>query len=151
MNAFDAKLNGMLYGLMHWSDWDALRARIRTDPATCWYAYAVGTDIPETPLHAEALGPLLDEIDALLRNDHDEEYLGIVYVDDIDVPTLVKIYDPNQLGAACGSIGYKVAPGWVLSLDRPSAIQPVSPLPNGRRRWWEGLRSRLIGAGKVIA
>lgn len=151
MSAFETKLNGLLHGLMRWSDWDDLRARIRSGSSVGWYAYAVGADVPDAPMHPASLGPLLDEIDALLRNDHGEDYLGIVYVDDVDAPTLVKIYDPNQLGAACGSIGYKVSPGWVLSLDRPSAIESAAPLPGGRRRWWDGLRALLAGPSRTGA
>lgn len=77
---------------------------------------------------------LLGEITALPRNDHREDYLGIVYVD-----------DPNNLGATCGSIGFKVPPGWVLSLDRPTPIEAATPLPGNRRRWWEALHRRLLG------
>ncbi len=29
--------------------------------------------------------------------------LGIVYVDDPVAPSLIKIYDPNNLGSTCGS------------------------------------------------
>lgn len=85
------------------------------------------------------MGALIAEIDALLRRDHDRDRLGIVYVDDRDEPTLVKIYDPNHLGASCGSVGYRVPPGWVLSLDPPSRIDNPAPLPGSRRRWWERL------------
>jgi hypothetical protein len=58
---------------------------------------------------------------------------------------LVKIYDPNNLGASCGSIGFKVPPGWVLSLDRPTPIEAATHLPGNRRRWWEALLQRLLG------
>lgn len=145
MNAFEAKLNGTLYGLMQWSAWDRLQASLREDSAAHWYVSAAGTTAPARPLDPVALHVLLDEITALLRNDHREDYLGIVYVDDVDAPTLVKIYDPNNLGASCGSIGFKVPPGWVLSLDRPTPIEAATPLPGNRRRWWEALQQRLLG------
>lgn len=87
----------------------------------------------------------MNEIDRLLRRDHGEDYLGIVYVDDPVAPSLIKIYDPNHLGSACGSIGYKVPPGWVLSVDAPRPIDPPMPLPNGRKRWWSELRGRIMG------
>lgn len=146
MTGFESKLNGTLYGLMRWQDWDALKQRFQDESGNRWYAYAVGAELPETTLDADALRHLLDEIDALLRRDHTEDYLGIVYVDDLDAPSFIKIYDPNNLGASCGSIGYKVQPGWILSLDRPTPIQADTPLPGNRRRWWEGVRARLVGA-----
>lgn len=141
MTAFETKLKGTLYGLLRWPDWDALRRRLTATDAE-WFAYAVGSEPPLTPLVPAALGPMLEEIDALLRRDHQTDTFGIVYVDALDRPTLVKIYDPNQLGSACGSRGQPVPPGWVLSRDPPSRIDaPV--LPGQRRRWWTGLRDRL--------
>lgn len=144
MTAFETKLNGSLYGLLRWSDWDALRQRLLADTTQQWFAYAVGAQLPVTPLPPAAFEPLLTQIDGLLRRDHREDYLGIVYADNLARPTLVKIYDPNNLGAACGSIGHRVPPGWVLSLDPPSTIAGTAPLPRGRRRWWSGLRERLL-------
>jgi len=146
MNAFETKLNGMLYGLMRWSDWDALQSRLRRETENRWFAYAVGAELPAEPLAPDAFRLTLAEIDALLRRDHDEDYLGIVYVDNLDEPTLVKIYDPNNLGASCGSIGFKVPPGWVLSLDAPRAIAANAPLPGNRKRWWGGLVDRFATA-----
>ncbi|MCU0835439.1 MAG: hypothetical protein MUC77_13560 [Chromatiaceae bacterium] len=136
---FDAKYEGSLYGLLRWEDWDRLCQRLLSDGNRRWFAYAVGTPTPGQPLPAPAMGALIAEIDALLRRDHDRDRLGIVYVDDRDEPTLVKIYDPNHLGASCGSVGYRVPPGWVLSLDPPSRIDNPAPLPGSRRRWWERL------------
>jgi len=146
MSDFETKLDGTLYGLMRWQAWDALRNHVQTGAEPRWFAYAVGADLPAEPLPAIALGVLLEEIDALLRRDHDQDYLGIVYVDDLDAPSLIKIYDPNNLGSTCGSIGHKVPPGWVLSLDPPSAIAAITPLPGNRRRWWAGLSERFMAA-----
>ena len=42
------------------------------------------------------------EIDRLLRQDHAEDYCGIVYADDLQQPRFIKIYDPNNLGVSCG-------------------------------------------------
>ncbi len=147
MNDFEAKLNGTLYGLINWRDWDDLRARLLAGVDKRWFAYAVGEPLPEAPLPTDALTGLLSEIDALLRRDHDESYLGIVYVDDLASPSLVKIYDPNNLGSTCGSIGFKVPPGWVLSLDPPQVIDAITPLPGNRRRWWHALRERFQPTG----
>jgi hypothetical protein len=145
MNTFETKLNGTLYGLMQWSAWDRLAVSLREEVAARWYVSATGAAALDRPLDPAELHVLLGEITLLLRNDHREDYLGIVYVDDLEAPSLVKIYDPNNLGASCGSIGFKVPPGWVLSLDRPTPIDAATPLPGNRRRWWEALHQRLLG------
>lgn len=139
MTDFEKKLNGALYGLLRWSDWDALRQRLKSEPDRRWFAYAMGTERPTAPLAPEALDRVIHEIDKVLRRDHDEGYLGVVYANDPSAPSLIKIYDPNHLGAACGTISYKVPPGWVLSTDAPSA----ATLPANRRRWWAALHERF--------
>lgn len=79
MSAFEAKLNGTLYGLMQWPAWDRLEALLREETVGRWYVSAVGAEAPTTPLDPAALCLLLAEITTLLRNDHREDYLGIVY------------------------------------------------------------------------
>ena len=91
---------------------------------------------PATPVLFERF---IEQIGQLLRRDHQETYLGIVYVDDPALPSFVKIYDPNNLGAACGSSGRQVLPGWTLSRCPPVDLHAEYPNPGGRRRWWQGL------------
>jgi hypothetical protein len=150
-SAFEQKLNGTLHGLLRWSDWDALRHGLGASLDHAWYAYAVGLAPPAEPLTGSALASLLDEIDQLLRRDHGEDYLGIVYVDDPAAPSLIKVYDPNNLGSSCGSSGYKVTPGWVLSLDPPVEITSSAPLPGNRRRWWSALIERFTAPQRYRA
>jgi hypothetical protein len=81
----------------------------------------------------------ITELDALLRREHDEDYCGIVYADDFDLPTLIKIYDPNNLGSSCGMHGVAHPPRWLLSRIRPGCVADDAPLPNAHRRWWHAL------------
>jgi len=145
MSDFLNKFNGTLYGLLQWSDWDRLRLSIGEEPASRWFVYAVGEAPPDEPASPHRLRLFLDEMDALLRRDHQESYLGIVYADDMDNPSLIKIHDPNNLGSSCGSIGHKVLPGWVISLDFPVDLDSTTPLPGNRRRWWQSLAERFAG------
>ena len=79
------------------------------------------------------------EIDALLRVEHDHDYCGIVYADDPSRPTLIKIYDPNNLGVSCGFSKDPPLPGWVMSLLPPCDLPAARALSNGRRSWWQRL------------
>jgi len=137
---FAARMNGQFWGILQWSQLDALWARIKAEPAG-WYASLAGEAPPETPLSAEALARLVDEVDALLRREHEYDYCGIVYADDPARPEIVKIFDPNNLGSSCGSCGYKIPPRWVLSRVKPERIEDDAPLPGARRRWWQ----RILG------
>jgi hypothetical protein len=76
-----------------------------------------------------------------LRAEHDEDYCGIVYADNLQQPGMVKIYDPNNLGVSCGYSETPPLPGWVLSRILPVDLQVTQVLPKNRQRWWR----RLLG------
>ncbi|MDO9009640.1 MAG: hypothetical protein Q7U80_15600 [Thiobacillus sp.] len=132
---FAERMNGQFWGILQWPQLDELWGRLKVEP-TGWYASLVGEAPPEVPLAADALARLITEVDALLRREHEFDYCGIVYADDATQPTLVKIYDPNNLGNACGSCGHKIPPRWALSRMKPERIEDDAPLPGSRRRWW---------------
>ncbi len=139
---------GSFINMLRWPQldglWDTLRAQIDGKSDTDWYIYAVGEPPPETPATAEQLETFIVEIDALLRTEHDEDYCGIVYADDRERPSFIKIYDPNNLGAVCGSSGAPPPfPGWILSKLKPADLPVAMPPPGNRRRWWQ----RLFAAG----
>lgn len=139
MSNFMSQYNGPLTGLLRWTQLDVLSAVLNSSNDGGWYVYYVGEEVPSAAITAPQFEHFVQEITNLLRRDHQEEYLGIVYVDDLDKPGFVKIYDPNNLGAACGSSGMRVLPGWTISRSAPVDLQAESPNPGGRRRWWQGL------------
>lgn len=141
---FERLYHGMLYGLMSWEQFNAFWSAI--DPAAGWYLYAVGQDIPGQPANTDVVRAFLREIDTLLKREHEPDYCGIVYADDLQNPRLVKIYDPHQLGSSCGSSGTTVPPGWVMSRTQPVEIKPAGHIPNNRKRWWKELAGWLSGS-----
>ncbi|WP_131109835.1 hypothetical protein [Sulfuricystis thermophila] len=135
---FARRLTGKFYGVLRWQDLDALWDRVRNEPEG-WFVSLTGAMLPDSPLSAEELKRFVDGVDALLGQEHREDYCGIVYADDLETPTLVKIYDPNNLGSSCGMHGGAHPPRWLLSRLRPEAIADTAPLPNVRKRWWQAL------------
>lgn len=132
---------GGFSGILRWQQLDALWEALRRDTDGGWYVYAVGEPPPVSPSSPEELGRFIAEIDALLRKDHEEDYCGIVYADDRQRPSFIKIYDPNNLGVVCGSSEAPPLPGWTLSKLRPLDLPGALPPPGNRRRWWR----RLLG------
>lgn len=124
---------------LRWHQLDELWERVRAEPAG-WYIYALGEAPPQAVSSEEALRRFVAEIDALLRREHQEDFCGIVYADDRSRPSMIKIYDPNNLGVVCGYSDNPPLPGWILSRIRPEALS-ADPVANNRRRWW----SRLFG------
>jgi hypothetical protein len=134
------QFRGSFTSAMRWPDLDTLWQTLRRSPDN-WFVYAVGHPPPKQTLSAEEFERFLEEIDRLLRAEHDEDYCGIVYADNLRAPSMVKIYDPNNLGVSCGYSDNPPLPGWVLSHVPPVALQSQQPLPGNRRRWWQRLFS----------
>ena len=131
--AFRDRLSGTFQGVMHWHQLDSLWARIRGGR---WFVYPTDEPPPERPLDGEPLAARIDSLDRQLRHEHDYDYCGIVYVDDPDAPTLVKIYDPGNLGSSCSHGAMPIPPRWILSTAQPVSIESELPAPGNRWRLW---------------
>jgi len=138
-DAFYKAFRGNFTSLLSWQQLDEFWNVVRQKAGGGWYIYAIGTPVPTQPSTSEAVAKFITEVDALLRNDHHEDYCGIVYADSKENPTLVKIFDPNNLGVSCGFSNNPPLPGWVLSLIPPQPLESKRPLPAGRHRWWQAL------------
>lgn len=138
-DGFLPAFRGSFTGILRWPQLDALWDVVRGDAEGDWYLYAVGEPPPEYPADAAVVERFLGEVDELLRRDHEEEYCGIVYVDDRQSPTFIKIYDPNNLGVVCGSSENPPLPGWTLSKRKPVDLEGALRPPAARRRWWRRL------------
>jgi len=136
---FLEKYNGVLRGVMQWDKLDRLWLNVLNQKSEGWYIYALGHDLPENVSDSSDVEHFIARMDSLLREDHDEDYCGIVYTDDFSNPALVKIFDPNNLGASCGSSNTPPQPGWVISRDKPVPLGADVILPGNRKRWWRRL------------
>jgi len=133
-NAFHARLKGRFQGMLQWHQLDALWARVKNGE---WYVYQLGETLPHKPLSGDGLARRIDALDQLLRREHDYSYCGIVYADDAEQPTLIKVYDPNHMGSSCSNGAAPSPPGWILSVSPPHTIELDAPAPNNRKRWWQ--------------
>jgi len=139
-NEFQRQMSGLLYSLLKWPQLAEFWTKVDKDAD--WYLYAVGEVLPTAPATPEQVGKFIVEMDALLRNDHRENYCGIVYADNLDKPSFIKIYDPNHLGVSCGSSKNVTLPGWIMSQATPVELHLKYALPANRTRWWQGLFSQ---------
>lgn len=140
---FARRAAGLLHGMLHWEQLDALWRHVRAEPSG-WYAWEAGTPPPAETLDDAALLRWVDDTDALLRREHRADYCGIVYADDPARPTLIKVYDPRHLGSFCSCGATPVEPLWMLSRWRPDV--PGAPSAPAPRRG--GLWQRLWSAGR---
>ncbi|MDH5393738.1 MAG: hypothetical protein OEY11_11170 [Gammaproteobacteria bacterium] len=141
LHPFAEKFRGLYYGMTKWPDLDRLWCNLKNQLDDNWFIYAVGHEVPEATRQADAVLKFVDEIDALLRKEHDEDYCGIVYVDNAETPSFIKIFDPNNLGVSCGFSNNPPLPGWIMSKMKPCDLNAAFPPPKSRQRWWRQLFS----------
>jgi hypothetical protein len=139
---FVTAFRGRFQNVLRWEQLEQLWNVLRHDAGNGWHIYAIGEQPPEEPVSAELLRTFLSEIGQLLRNEHDEDYCGIVYADSLETPAFVKIFDPNNLGVSCGFSDNPPLPGWVLSKLLPVEMNTEALVPGNRKRWWQ----RLLGS-----
>jgi len=137
-SAFIATFRGSFTSMLRWPQLEQLWQLLRKQDHKHWYIYAVGESPPQTCSETTQLHRFIDEIDRLIRQEHQEEYCGIVYTDNREDPGFIKIYDPNNLGVSCGFSNNPPLPGWILSLEMPEDLSKL-PQPGNRRRWWQKL------------
>lgn len=135
-DTFHQHYSGRFYGILRWHQLDALWVQVKSQPEG-WYIYFVGGIVPEHVVGAETVILFIQELDELLRQDHDHDYCGIVYADDLQYPKMIKVFDPNHLGFSCGSSGQPILPRWILSRILPELLEEVGPIPTNRKRWWQ--------------
>ena len=136
--SFLEQIESKFYGILSWDQLDNLWQKLG-ESKHAWFIYQVGDAVPDEPLEGNELADAIHALDQLLRQEHEHDYCGIVYVNDMDTPTIVKVYDPNNLGSSCGCSGKKYSPRWVISQIKPEKIEDDVPLPNNRRKWWKKL------------
>ena len=130
---------GRFSGVLRWHQLDDLWGKLTKKKQDDWYVYAVGEQPPQQTVSADKLEHFIQELDQLLRREHDEDYCGIVYADSHEEPTFIKVFDPNNLGTACGTSGIPTLPGWILSKIKPVDLPSAFPQPGNRKRWWKSL------------
>lgn len=129
------KFKGGFTGILRWRQLDELWKTLFEDADGDWYIYRVMESPPALPADGHQLKSFVEEIDALLRKEHKETYCGIVYADNVTHPEFVKIYDPNNLGMACGSSARPPLPGWTLSKAQPVSLPDTFPPPTQSGGW----------------
>lgn len=133
---------GSFTSALRWHHLADLWERLREPAEDGWYIYAIGETPPAQPSDAQQVLTFIDEIDRLLRTEHNEDYCGIVYADNLNKPGFVKIYDPNNLGVSCGYSDNPPLPGWLLTKIPPYPPDSYNVVPKNRRRWWQRILSR---------
>ena len=134
---FISAFNGKFSGVLRWPQVDDLWLNVKKQKDQDWYLYAVGEQPPTESSSGDALEKFIDELDKLLRKEHEEDYCGIIYADDIETPGFIKIFDPNNIGTSCSMALKGPLPGWIISKIKPTDLEEAMKPTASRRRWWQ--------------
>jgi len=135
MSDFLDKYTGRMSGVLRWEQLDKIWENLDTSDG--WYLYEIGALVPEQFIEAVQLHEAIRNIDAFLHQQHDSNYCGVVYVDKLVSPTLLKIYHPRKMGASCGSSGSTVLPKWTLSRHPPVDLLDWAVKKDQKPSWWK--------------
>jgi len=140
---FEQAFKGKFYGVLKWQQLDDLWNIVKKDSDINnnegWYLYAVGEEPPTEAIKGGVLNTVIDELDVLLRREHNEDYCGIVYTDNLKTPSFIKVFDPNNVGTSCSIAENPPLPGWTISKLPPSDLLAPMKQTAKRKRWWDRL------------
>lgn len=116
------QFQGRFIGIMQRQDCNVLLEKLIANPTNDWYFYDTLTTVPQATMSADEFVKSLTLIHGILKTEHQERYCGIVYVDDLESPSFIKIFNPKNLGKSCGSSEYPPIPQWLLSKIKPADV-----------------------------
>lgn len=125
--------------MLRWEQFDRLWETLGKDGHD-WYVYKLDEAVPNAPVDKTQWSAYLSQLASQLREQHGEDYCGIVYADNPEHPSYIKIYDPNNLGVVCGISDLPPPlPGWIISIEPPTEIHRDIFHVAKRKPWWKFL------------
>ncbi len=121
MSDYIHEFQGRFIGIMQWDDCYALLEKLIDQPDD-WYLYDTLKEMPASTTNAEIFINRINEIKTILSEKHQERYCGIVYANDLENPSFVKIFHPKNIGKSCGSSEHPPIPQWLLSKTKPEDV-----------------------------
>ena len=130
MSDYLKQFQGRFIGIMQWDDCDALLQKLIDQPND-WYLYDTLDSMPVQQIVADEFIEKLKSIKVTIKNVHQERYCGIVYTNDLENPSFVKIFHPKNIGKSCGSSEHPPIPQWLLSKTKPvDVVEKFGPPKN---------------------
>lgn len=134
---FVKKFKGNFSGILRWHEFDAFWETLALRSDEDWYIYKIGDAPPETTSSVDQFTTFIAETSQFLRVNHKEKYCGVVYVDDVEEPSFIKIFHPKNLGfGICSIVKNTPLPGWILSRVKPVDLAIPAEPAGIQFKWW---------------
>ena len=123
---FWAAYQGRFSGILSWPDverfWDAMAASNGG-----WFVFDTEQAAPDATVTGAEFAETLGKATALINTRRDRSHCGAIYVDDIQSPAFIKIFDAAAMGSACNISGIAVLPRWIISRMKPDDVPAPAP------------------------
>jgi len=121
---------GRFFGVLNWPDVDAFWAHM-SDASGDWFIFDPEQPAPDIAASAAELAQVLAKAQALIDSRRDMSHCGAIYVDSVENPSFIKVFDPSAMGSSCNISGIPILPRWIFSRikpdDMPPPPEPVKP------------------------
>ena len=121
---------GRFFGVLNWPDVDAFWAQMSVTSGD-WFIFNPEKPAPDTAASDVELTEVLTKAQTLINSRRDMSHCGAIYVDSLENPSFIKVFDPSAMGSSCNISGIPILPRWIFSRiepdDMPPPPEPVKP------------------------
>jgi len=125
------QVQGILYGLLSWGDFDHVCEYIGNTKDINWYIYEIEKSIPQNTSTNKEIKEFIRSLNSHIHKDYDREHCGIAFVDSIDEPSILKVFNPKLLKSICNIYGSSPIHGWVVSRQKPVDLNTFDEINTG--------------------
>jgi TusA-related sulfurtransferase len=117
---------GNLYGLLSWDEFDQTCQYIKDAKDHNWYIYEIDKPLPDNASTDAQINQFIDSLNANIHEEYSREHCGIAFVDSVDNPSILKVFNPKLLKSICNIYGSSPIHGWVISRNKPVDLNSFS-------------------------
>ena len=118
-NDYIELVQGNLYGLLDWADFDRVCKQICDATDQGWFIYEIDKPLPDRASTNIETTEFVESLNSSVHAEYSREHCGIAFVDSIDSPTILKVFNPGLLKSICNVYGSSPVHGWVISRIKP--------------------------------
>ena len=136
------RFQGRFHGFPLWNMLDRFWP-VLENSGGAWFIHDLESGVvPDQPASDAEFSAILGSAVEMYAPARSRSFSGVVFVDDVNTPGFVKLFDPWKMGASCGSSGARTMPRYVLTRMQPDPL-PIIECDQHK----PGLFARVAGRG----
>ena len=98
-------VQGNLYGLLSWVDFDWVCKYISNANDHSWFIHKIDKSLPDRAASNVEKTKFVEYLNSYVHTEYSREHCGIAFVDSIESPSILKIFNPKLLKSICNVYG----------------------------------------------